>query len=185
VVVLDADGGQVAAGDALPLEAMIPWSGAGDHLLGSMLGAPDGTLRIVGGNDEVWAVDASGGLVDGWPWTAGSPIQYDGFCPPGDTGCGQGRVGPAVGPDGQVVVALQATETGGALVAVDANGEVVEGWPVTLNRAGAAFWSVVSGETGVTYALAIEPEDGGGFSGTVLAIDSDSTVRWATTLVEP
>jgi hypothetical protein len=88
-------------------------------------------------------------------------------------------------PDGQVVVALEATDTGGALVSVGPDAQVVAGWPVTLNREGAAFWSVVTGETGTTYALAIEPEDGGGFSGTILAIDPDSTVRWATTLAEP
>jgi hypothetical protein len=184
LLVLDRDGVVTSTSD-IDVELSIPWSGAGDHLYSSMLVAPDGTLRIVGGDNEVWALDPDGRVIEGWPWIAGSPIEYDGFCGEGDTGCGQMRVGPAIGPQGQVVVALQATGTGGALVAVDPAGQVIDGWPVTLNREGAAFWSVVTGGTGTTYALAIEPEDGGGFSGTILAIDPDSTVRWATTLVEP
>jgi hypothetical protein len=133
----------------------------------------------------VWAISGAGSVLPDWPWLGNRLLEYEGYCPPGDTGCGQVRVAPAMGPNGEIVVAVMAAAAGGELVVVEANGFEREGWPVTLNREGSAFWSVVTGETGVTYALAIEPEDGGSFSGTILAIDPDSTVRWATTLVEP
>jgi hypothetical protein len=150
-----------------------------------MLVAPDGTLRIVGGSNELWAVDPNAGVLEAWPWSAPSAFQQSGFCAPDETGCGQADVEPTIGPDGEVALALEATDPGGALVVVDAEGTVREGWPVTLNRAGSAFWSVVTAESGVTYALAVEPEGDAGFSGTILRLEPDSTVSWATTLVEP
>lgn len=56
---------------------------------------------------------------------------------------------------------------------------------MTLSRPGSEFWSVVVGADGTTYALAIEPEAGGASSATILAIAPDSTVIYATTIVDP
>ncbi|MBF8289922.1 MAG: hypothetical protein HW391_890, partial [Chloroflexi bacterium] len=58
-------------------------------------------------------------------------------------------------------------------------------WPVELRRAGSEFWTVVVGPDGTVHALAIEPEAGGGSSATILAIASDSSVIYGTTVVEP
>jgi hypothetical protein len=59
------------------------------------------------------------------------------------------------------------------------------GWPVSLSHPGSEFWSVVVGADGTTYAVAIEPEAGEASSATVLAIAPDSTVIYATTVVDP
>ena len=189
IVFVGADGGRLASSDALPLQPAGPWTGAGEQLLAPMLLAPDGTLRVVGGGSgpgaTIWAIDPSGNVLPGWPWTAAPGLQYEGVCEAGETGCGLIRVSPGMGAEGQVIAAVQATDTGGALVAVNPDGTVSEGWPITLNRAGSAFWSVVTAGDGGTYALAIEPEGEGGFSGTVLRVADDSTVLWTRTLIEP
>jgi hypothetical protein len=70
-------------------------------------------------------------------------------------------------------------------VSIGANGEPLGAWPVTLSRPGSEFWLVVVGADGTTYALAIEPEAGGASSATILAIAPDSTVIYATTIVDP
>ena len=58
--------------------------------------------------------------------------------------------------------------------------------PVEATAApGAEFASVVVGSDGTAYALAIEPETGGKFSASILAIAPDSTVLYTTTIVEP
>jgi hypothetical protein len=59
------------------------------------------------------------------------------------------------------------------------------GWPVKLNRAGSNFWDVAVGEDDTVHALAVEPEGKGKSSATLLAIDPDSEVRYAVTLLEP
>ena len=56
---------------------------------------------------------------------------------------------------------------------------------MSTEEAGAAFRSVVVAGDGTAYAVGVEPEAGGGFSATILAIASDSTVLWTTTIVEP
>jgi hypothetical protein len=112
-------------------------------------------------------------------------MQWTGFCGTGDTGCGQSRTMPAVG-QANVLYLLQAASTsgGGSIVAIGTDGRVRAGWPVGLKRAGSAFWSVVVNPAGGVWALAIEPETPG-HSATILSIANDSTVRFATTIVEP
>ena len=44
--------------------------------------------------------------------------------------------------------------------------------------------SVAVGADGTAYALAIEPEASAGSSGTILAIAPDSTVRYASTIID-
>ena len=94
---------------------------------------------------------------------------------------------PGVGPTGTLYLPLQPHDqsVGGTLVAVDRNGRVHAGWPVTLKRPGAEFlWTVVGGN-GTVYALAKEPEAGNSASVTIVAIAPDSTVLYRTTIVEP
>ena len=71
------------------------------------------------------------------------------------------------------------------VVAVGGDGKIVAGWPVTLTRAGAGFWSTAVTANGTVYAQAVEPEAGGATSTTILAIAPDSTVRSRTTVLEP
>ena len=94
---------------------------------------------------------------------------------------------PAVGPHSTLYLSLTARDetVGGSIIAVGVDGKVRPGWPVELRRPGAEFWSVVVGPDGTAYALAIEPETGGGSSATILAIAPDSTVLYTTTIIDP
>ena len=187
IVFLDRDGQE--AGEQAELSMIPPFDcqGACDDPFASPVVGGD-VMWLPGEADAgrlVTAVGFDGRELPGSRWESPAGLQYDGFCPEGETGCGHRLVGPTVGPDGEVFVAVEATDTGGAIIAVAPNGSVREGWPVTLTRPGSAFWSLVTAESGVTYALAIEPESDAGFSGTILRLERDSTVSWATTLVEP
>ncbi|MFL5675334.1 MAG: hypothetical protein ACJ779_10030 [Chloroflexota bacterium] len=150
----------------------------------------DGTTILYSDLDTaMYRLDRSLAAARGWPFEPGvSPVtptpgleteHEAGYCPI--------PLAPVVGPDGTLVVALEAAnpKVGGSLVAVGADGRVRAGWPVGLKRPGSAFWAMAAGPDGTTYALAIEPESGGKSSGTVLAIAPHSTVLWSTTIVEP
>jgi hypothetical protein len=58
------------------------------------------------------------------------------------------------------------------------------GWPVELQRPGAAFWSVAVGSNGTAYALAIEPESSGASSAMISAIAPDSSILYRTTIID-
>jgi hypothetical protein len=163
------------------------WDGAG----GETPGAP-----VVGGDGTAYIISTAGGATAAVGFeNAGDrfliyesprPMQWTGYCAPPDTGCGYERTAPAVGP-GKILYLLQgaAKESGGGrIIAVNSAGQVVPGWPVDLRRAGGMFWSVVANPRGGAWALAIEPENSG-FSATVLGIAGDSSVQYATTIVEP
>jgi hypothetical protein len=103
------------------------------------------------------------------------------------TRCSLQLATPAVGP-GDVLFLPQAAPAamaGGSLVELSPDGHVPPGWPITLRRPGAAFWSVVVGPDGTLWALAVEPEAAGQSSATILAITPDGTVRSRITVVEP
>ena len=151
------------------------------------LNAGDGRIYVYGEiDDATYALDVLLDVLSGWPIVAGhlerpNPwLDHDGIsCP--------ALAIPAAGPNGTLVLPLQAMGSvgGGRLVAIGSNGEARPGWPVSLSRSGSEFWSAVVGGDGTTYALAIEPEAGGASSATVLAIAPDSTVIYATTIVDP
>jgi hypothetical protein len=123
----------------------------------------------------------------GWPFRPAMPlvqrderyVKEDAYCP--------SLAIPAVGPDSTLYLPLQGSDAsvGGSIVAVGPDGRVRPGWPVELTRPGAEFWSVVVGSDGTVYALAIERESRDSSSATILAIAPDSTVRWASTIIEP
>jgi hypothetical protein len=74
---------------------------------------------------------------------------------------------------------------GGGLIAVRRNGDPARGWPVGLRRGGSTFWNVVVGSDGGVWALAAEREGFEAYSGTLLSIAPDSTVRGRLTITEP
>lgn len=137
-------------------------------------------------DDAIYGLDSSLKVMPGWPIVAG-PLErpnpwlgHDGIsCP--------SLAVPAVARNGTLYLPLQArnSSVGGRLLAVDLDGQTRPGWPVELRRAGSEFWSVVVGFDGTAYALAIEPEAGGSSSATILAIAPDSTVNYATTIIDP
>ena len=132
-----------------------------------------------------WAFGPDLRRLKGWPYEpSGYPVtpmppDFDGLCP--------GSVGPVVGPDGTLYELLEPSSArrGGTLGAIAKNGKRPAGWPVKLSRAGAKFWNVAVGNDGTVYALAVEPEGKRKASATLLAIDPDSEVRYAVTLLEP
>lgn len=138
---------------------------------------------------SIYGLAPSLAIMNGWPFEPGTSLatarpgleseHEAGYCPT--------PVVPGVGPDGTLVLALEArnTKVGGNLVAVGVDGRVRAGWPVELKRPGAEFWSVAVASDETTYALAIEPESGGKSSASILAIGPDSTIRYSATIIDP
>jgi hypothetical protein len=134
---------------------------------------------------RVWVFNPDLRPLKGWPYeSSGYPVtqappDFDGLCP--------GTVHRVVGPDGTLYEPLEppSARRGGRLDAIGKDGKRLAGWPVKLSRAGAKFWNVAVGEDGTIYALAVEPEGKRKASATLLAIDPDSEVRYAVTLLEP
>lgn len=106
--------------------------------------APDGRLVVLlggaGGSDRAIALDADGDVVRGWPVKLGRRVETR--CLFGDTPC-VGDIGPAFAPDGTTYVALGSgwafsggatTDPGGAILAIEPDGDIVTGWPVRLAK---------------------------------------------------
>ncbi len=189
-VVLDRDGHELPAGSAgHAIVSTGTWNGAGDDSPGAPIVAGDGTAYIVstaGGSTTVVGLNPAGQPLTGWPFRSKLGMEWTGHCGAGDTGCGQRRTAPAIGPNNALYLlnAASGSSTGGSMVAIAADGRVRNGWPVALRRTGAMFWSMVVASNGLSWALAIEPEKQG-YSATVLAIAEDSKVVSTTTIVQP
>lgn len=180
------------------------WRGAGSGFEGPApaVVARDGSAWLVGERVGVpgmkaWALTPTGSVRSGWPVRSDSHVSDAGRCDGCVTGCGNDRVGPVAGPGDVLYVALEArtASVGGRLAALDLRGRNRPGWPVTLTRRGAEFWSVAVGSNGTVYGLAVEPErslrDEGctnpivKSSATILAIRPDGTVRYRLTVMDP
>ena len=181
-------GGNLAAGSTLPVAgiSMATYAG-GTAPLGPMLGS--------GGSTWVPGVDARGDVVvhalapdgvvrEGWPWSAGAPIEEQGESEQGCTGCGVSRTVPALSSTDVLLVLLAPADakSGGQVVAVGPDGRVVDGWPVKLTNPAGRWDVVVAGTDGTVYATAIE-SGGRTSTTTLLAIAPDSEVVWRSTLV--
>ncbi len=187
-VVLDEDGRVSPYGSA-----ELPITSTGTSRQSDYPGAPivgaDGSAFVVSTASHrttVMALDPDGKARAGWPYHVNLEMQLTGICHPGDTGCVQRYTTPQVS-DSNVLYLLEAGSTpssGGSLFAIGPNGKVRPGWPVGLRRAGSMFWSVTVNPSGGVWALAIEPERNSA-SATILSIANDSTVRFATTIVQP
>jgi hypothetical protein len=155
---------------------------------------------LVGGNGTTIVIDAgfnsttaiavspSGEIVAGWPYRSNAGHQSNSVCSGGDICEGHSLASPVIGPDGVLYLvhgAADPTVGGGSLVAVGPDARVRPGWPVELKRPGAAFWSVIVGDDGTAFALAIEPEGDDATSATIVAIAPDSTILYAATVIEP
>jgi hypothetical protein len=150
--------------------------------------AQTGTTFVFSEIDSaVYALDPSLNVMGGWPYRAATPLVHPGWNDPRyDLPCASiGR--PVVGPDRVLYLPMQArtASVGQRIVAVGPDGRLRAGWPVELRRSGAEIYSVVVGSDGTVYALAVEPETGGGSSATILAIAPDSTVLYRTTIMNP
>jgi hypothetical protein len=188
--------GRAAPGGSGALDVAAPadyWSiGPSAHLARPLVGS-DATRFVVAGFSDttVIAIGPSGQpLAAGWPFRSDVGAQVNDICPPRAACDSTSFAAPAIGP-GNVLYVLQSapfsatgSSGGGSIVAIGPDGRVLPGWPRTLKRDGSGFWSVVVGSDGTAYALAIERESVG-YSATVLAIAPDSTVRYATTIIEP
>jgi len=183
----------------LPVAASPEWNGAYDiYVPAPPATGSEGTAFVVtefgpGERTVVYAVDPSGDVSGRWSSPVG--LAYAGFCELRTasggacaTGCGKNRVTPVVGDDGTLSIALE----DGSVMAVGADGRTQAGWPVTLRRPGASFWSLVTDADATVFALAIEWEPGATpdceyppASATILAIDPDGSVRAKATVVEP
>jgi hypothetical protein len=188
--VLDASGRAVVGGsDELEIQATgqcIGIEGSCDVPAAPLVGQ-DGTTFVSAflARTTVVALNPFGRPMAGWPYRSQVGPQGTGFCD-GDI-CEWARMaGPAIGP-GNVLYLIQAAATrtaGGSIVAVGPDGRLRPGWPVGLRRPDAAFWAAVVGPDGTVYALAIEPEPSDASSATIIAIAPDSTVLYATTIVD-
>ena len=189
VVTLDPSGRVIRSTEDLPSQATGGYSGAGHEYPGAPIVAPDGSFFVVGFDEwmTIMAFDARSRSRTGWSAGDGFKIAQQGYCDADSTGCGTFDVVPQVGPDGTLYVATQPGEVGGggSLRAIRSNGAVSDGWPVGLRRGGATFWNVIVGSDGGVWALAAEPEGTDKYSGTLLSIAPDSTVRGRITIFEP
>jgi hypothetical protein len=89
--------------------------------------APDDRIIVVAGDrgaEEAVSLSRTGAVTDGWPVPLGG-VQTR--CLFGDTPC-TGSVAPVFSSDGTLYVALN----DGSVIAIDAAGEVLPGWPVGL-----------------------------------------------------
>jgi hypothetical protein len=147
--------------------------------------AADGTVYLIY-FPTIYAFDAALRRLPGWPVDVSGDLAS--AEPPGFDGldCGWG-LEPVTGSNGTLYLSLEPTSKsrGGRLDAIAKTGKRPAGWPVRLNRAGSTFWDVAVGDDGTVYALAVEPEGKKKASATLLAIDPDSDVRYAVTLLEP
>jgi hypothetical protein len=194
VLVFDRDGRAVAASSTeLPIATGDITGNDGDEC-GQFVPpkapvvAQDGGMVVFSEIDTaVFALDSSREVMPGWPYRPATPLQRPDPWRGGDGISCPSLSLPVVGADRTLYLPLQARDltVGGSIVAVGPDGRVRPGWPVSLKKPGAEFWSVVVGSDGTVYALAIEPEMGDTSSATVLAIASDSTVLWSRTIVEP
>ena len=151
--------------------------------------AQDGTVFVYSSvRTGVFALDSYLAIMPGWPFEPAAPLARarPGFESEHEAGYCPGPVLPAVGPDRSLYLALQARDAtvGGSLVAVGPDGRLRPGWPFRLSQPGAEFWSVVVGSDGTAYALAIDPEGVNASSATILAIASDGTVLWSSTIID-
>ena len=191
LVVLDATGHTVPGSSAVlpvPPAARSSSKGRGDEPAPPTV-ATDGTAFVLSdqGGTTVFAVGPDGVVRPDWPYLAADLVQWQGRCADAGVDCDRVRAPPSVGAD-DVLYLLSAppdADSGGIATAIGADRRVRPGWPVILQRPGSVFDSIVAGPDGTTYALAVEPEAGGGYSSTVLAIDAASTVRYRTTILEP
>lgn len=194
IVVLDAAGRIVGGGADLP----------GFHATGDadVIGGPsviplppligsDGSRFVIGTIefDTAFAgVSANGSTLPGWPYITATPRQQIESCPATAACDGSALTAPALGPGNVVFLPLSAADGshGGSLTAIGLDGRVRPGWPVVLSRPGAGFWSVVVGDDGSVYALAVEPEaNDDTSSATILALAPDGSKLYATTIIQP
>ncbi len=193
VLWLSADGGApVATSGDLPLDPRDDRTGAGSVLLGPILGA-DGTAWVVGTVDSTKpAVARVGrGSVTG-AYLRDLPVQRQGGCDSGDTGCGVWRAVPTVRPDGTLLLPEDATGDGGGLassgggsiVAIAPNGTIPKGWPAFLPDSMAGYWSVFAATDGTVHALAVVPTDAGN-EWSFVVLGADGRIRASTPIVAP
>jgi hypothetical protein len=188
IVVLDGKGEVLARSAKLPIATAESGVDCVAYSPRSPLAAADGTVFLWSEIDaRIFALDPSMKVLPGWPYRPSNGLVGPGWDDPrSELNCSS-PAAPAVGPRGTLYLPLQPHDAsvGGTLVAVDRNGRVHAGWPITLQRPGAEFLWTVVGSDGTVYALAKEPEAGNSASVTILAIAPDSTVLYRTTIIEP
>jgi hypothetical protein len=203
LVVLDRSGRPVPGlGARLPLPLPIEdgyWEGLRPILAIGPMVADDGStvVAVSGMGTTAYRIDAAGRYrsgatyrssapaeeIDTWKWTCTAP----GWALP---------AWPALSSDGTLYLLQHATSAraGGSAVAVDPDGRVKSGWPVTLRHAGAQFLSATPGRNGSVYLLAIEPvaaprargcPPDSWYSATILELSPSGAVRSRTTVVAP
>jgi hypothetical protein len=194
--VFDRDGREVAGGTGqLALGAMSAWGGAGpgqpalvvaDDGTAFLLDDPEFSLDDPDGRTTVYRIDPSGSVAEGWPYRDSLLVEtWDSAAQP-CTGCGNWLTLPAVGPGNVLYLARKAPnlKSGGSIIAIGRDGQVLPGWPVTLAGARAGFTSVAVATDGTAYAVAVQPRAGGSYSATVLAISPGGVVRWRSVVVQ-
>jgi hypothetical protein len=190
-LVIARDGQVLPIGsDPIDIEQTEQWQGAGpDGGPAPPIVSPDGTVFLIEDGDSgltVVALDPTGKVMNGWPYRAAVHLEWQGSCGAAMTGCGVFRTLPAVGPGNvlHLLLAAAGATKGGSVVAIGPDGAVRPGWPVVLPDAGSVFRSVVVGQDGTAYAVALdrltEPT-----TATILAIDPDGTIRYRVPVVAP
>ena len=196
LIVISRTGKRLASRAAL-INDVPPHDGSwyGPYIPQSPVVGPDGSVWVVG-QSRAYAFDPQGRLRAGWPAKLGAPLADTGYCSEEcDIDCYYLPADPFIDRAGTLYVlrATSSKSTGGSILAIGLDGNVVPGWPVQLKRAGSEFWYGTVGPDGTVFVDAYEPEPevnrtdscAEPASLTALAIRPDSTVRYRVTLIDP
>jgi outer membrane protein assembly factor BamB len=140
---------------------------------GSPAAGPDGSVYIgeCGGPSVgcvVHRLDATGRELPGWPFE----VPLDFVCPEGDP-CFSSL---AVGSDGTAYrTSWHHTQEQTQLIAIDASGEVMPGWPVALDAPGVWWSNVQLGSDGTLFILSVP--DGSESPPSLAAYGPDGSLR--------
>jgi hypothetical protein len=172
------------AGPPIDLTDSLDWSPDGDAPIPPLA---DGRGRVwVVADGSIIGFDAGNAAIPGFPYVASTGLLERGECPPGDTGCGTWLEPPRLAPAGLIHTLENAPDGKGArLNVVNRDGSVRSGWPKTLQRPGATWESLTIGNNRRAYAVALEPEPGDEWSGSIAGYAPNGTRELFTVLFEP
>jgi hypothetical protein len=122
----------------------------------AMLWMAPGSQLLIPFDDRVISLDRTGDMTDGWPVRLDRRPET--HCLFGDTPCG-GSIDPVIDEAGTIYLSLGArtaehevdlmSDAPGSIIAIAADGTVVDGWPVTLpERTHALDLSIEAGPLG-------------------------------------
>lgn len=180
---INPDGSEAAA--PMDLAVSLDWSPDGDAPIPPLVDERGRVWVIAGGS--ILGFDGTNGELPGFPYNAETDLLTQGAdCPAQDTGCQSWIEPPRLAPESLIYTLENAPEDmGERLNVVNRDGSIRSGWPTTLQRPGARWESVTIGDNRRAYAVALEPEPGNQWSGSIAVYAPNGTREAFTVLFQP